>query len=84
MLTIISLDITTGYKTVNVQNSFALLKEIKALSNKGKFIICVIDQVSRQLVECCEGFESHRKFVETCCHLEMTQAQTNFHKFSAG
>jgi len=72
MLTIIYLDVTTGYKTLNVQNSFALHKEIQALLKKGKFIICVIDQDSNHLVDCCDGFESHRKFIETCYHLEPT------------
>jgi len=78
MLTIVYLDLTTGYKAVNVKNTSLLPQKMRALTNKGKFIVCVIDQDSKHLVERCNEFESHRKFVETCYHLEMRQVQTNF------
>jgi hypothetical protein len=84
MLTIVYLDLTSGYKALDVRNSFALSIKLKALTKKGKFIVCVIDQDSKNLVEQCDGFESHRKFVETCYHLETRQFQTNFLRLSVG
>lgn len=82
MLTIVYLDLTTGYKALEVRHSFALHNKINALRKRGKFIVCVIDQDSKILVERCDDYEFHRKFVETCCPPATTQAQTNFFRMS--
>lgn len=82
MLTIIYLDLATGYKSLDVPNSFALQQKIKALSQKGQFIVCVVNRHIKHLIQRCGCFESHRKFVEACFGLDSKEANIGYLKDS--
>jgi hypothetical protein len=76
MQRIIYLDTSTGYKTLDVRDTAMLQKHQQQLTRKGKFIVCVIDLNLNVLLLKCDSYDSHEKFVESCCHLKPNSTQS--------
>ena len=73
MQTIIYLDTLTGYKTLDVRDALMLRNQVGRLKRMGKFVVCVVDAMAKIVVQKCDCYEAHRKFIDSCFHLEDMQ-----------
>ncbi len=82
MQTIIYLDTLTGYKTLDVRDASMLQRQQDRLTRMGKFVVCVVDPQAKVLIEKCDCYEAHRKFIDSCFHLDQ-QGKTSSKNYHA-